>query len=41
MERDAATMRGERPFVLSNLKTGRGLDTIIAFLRREGLLESR
>ena len=24
MERDAKKMRGDRPFVLSNLKTGRG-----------------
>jgi hypothetical protein len=25
--------------VFSNLKTGQGLDTVIGFIRREGLLE--
>ncbi|HLX24345.1 MAG TPA: urease accessory protein UreG [Usitatibacter sp.] len=38
MERDAKKMRGERPFVFSNLKTGQGLDTIIKFIETEGLL---
>ena len=40
MDRDAQRMRGERPFVFSNLKTGEGLDTIIAFIRRQGLLDA-
>jgi urease accessory protein len=26
MDRDAKRMRGERPFVFTNLKTGKGLD---------------
>jgi len=39
MDRDARKMRDERPFVFSNLKTGQGLDTVIDFIRREGLLE--
>lgn len=38
MERDAKKMRGERPFVFTNLKTGQGLDDIIAFIEREGML---
>ena len=38
MARDAARMRGERPFVFSNLKTGQGLDEIIGFIERQGLL---
>ena len=38
MERDAKKMRGARPFVFTNLKTGRGLDQVIAFIEREGLL---
>jgi urease accessory protein len=39
MERDARLMRGERPFVFSNLKTGEGLEQIVAFIEREGLLQ--
>lgn len=38
MERDARTMRGSRPFVFSNLKTGTGLETIIRFIETEGML---
>jgi urease accessory protein len=38
MDRDARRMRGERPFVFSNLKTGQGLDAIIRFIETEGLL---
>ena len=39
MERDARKMRGERPFVFTNLKTGHGLQTVIDFIEREGMLE--
>jgi urease accessory protein len=39
MERDARKMRGERPFVFTNLKTGHGLDNVIEFILREGMLE--
>jgi urease accessory protein len=38
MDRDAKKMRGERPFVFTNLKTGHGLDFIIRFIETEGLL---
>jgi urease accessory protein len=38
MERDARKMRGARPFVFTNLKTGHGLDTVIEFIMREGML---
>jgi urease accessory protein len=38
MERDARRMRGQRPFVFTNLKTGQGLDTVIDFILREGML---
>ena len=42
MRRDATKMRGERPFVFTNLKTGDGLSTVIEFIVKEGLLgESR
>jgi urease accessory protein len=30
-------MRGERPFVFSNLKEGRGLEEIVSFIERRGL----
>jgi urease accessory protein len=36
MERDARRMRGERPFVFTNLKTGEGLAQIIDFVIRQG-----
>ena len=36
MERDAKRMRGERPFVFTNLKTGDGLDSIVQFIAAEG-----
>jgi urease accessory protein len=38
MDRDAKKMRGERPFVFTNLKTGQGLDRVIAFIRKQGML---
>jgi urease accessory protein len=40
MERDARKMRGERPFVFTNLKTGQGLDAVVQFILREGMLGS-
>jgi urease accessory protein len=38
MDRDARKMRGERPFVFTNLKTGQGLNEVIGFIEREGML---
>ncbi len=38
MARDAKTMRGERPFLFSNLKTGQGLAEIIALIEEKGML---
>jgi urease accessory protein len=38
MERDARKMRGERPFVFTNLKTGQGLETVIRFIEAQGML---
>ncbi|MBU2568800.1 MAG: urease accessory protein UreG [Gammaproteobacteria bacterium] len=40
MDRDAKKMRGDRPFVFTNLKTGEGLDLIDAFIIRAGMLYS-
>lgn len=36
MDRDARTMRGTRPFLFTNLKSGDGLDAVIAFLADAG-----
>jgi urease accessory protein len=38
MARDARRMRGERPFVFTNLKTGQGVDGIVDWMRAELLL---
>lgn len=38
MQRDAGRMRGERPFVFTNLKAQEGLDEIIRFIKTEGIL---
>ena len=39
MARDAKKMRGERPFVFTNLKSGQGLDDVVQFIQTQGLLE--
>jgi urease accessory protein len=31
-------MRGDRPFVMTNLKTGTGLDEVVQFIERQGVL---
>ena len=36
MGRDARQMRGERPFVFTNLKTGAGAERVVEFIRTEG-----
>ncbi len=38
MARDAKMQRGNKPFVFSNLKSGAGLNDIIAFIVAEGML---
>jgi urease accessory protein len=40
MRDDAARMRGARPFVFSNLRSGAGVDDIVAFIRHQGLLDT-
>ena len=41
MERDATRMRGDRPFVFSNMKTGQGVREIIDFVVDRGMLRIR
>ena len=41
MDRDARRMRGQRPFIFSNLKENRGLEDIAAFIVRQGGLPAR
>ncbi|MBA2492153.1 MAG: urease accessory protein UreG [Gammaproteobacteria bacterium] len=40
MDRDARKMRGARPFVFSNLKTGEGLNEICDFIVTAGMLST-
>jgi urease accessory protein len=39
MATDARKMRGERPFVLCDLKTGRGLSEVALFIEHQGMLD--
>lgn len=39
MDRDTKKMRGDKPFVFSNMKTQQGLAEIIAFIEKEGMLQ--
>jgi len=41
MARDSKRMRGERPFVFTNLREGQGLDEVVSFILREGMLPRR
>ncbi|MFT6901098.1 MAG: urease accessory protein [Colwellia sp.] len=38
MDRDTKKMRGDRPFIFSNMKTQQGLAEIISFIESEGML---
>ena len=39
MERDARKQRGDRPFLFTNLKTGQGVDEIVAWIKKAVLFE--
>ena len=41
MDRDSKKMRGERPFVFTNLYDGVGLEEIISFILEKGMLPER
>ena len=41
MDRDARRMRGQRPFLFSNLKENKGVEEIAAFIVRQGGLPAR
>lgn len=38
MERDASKMRGDKPFIFTNMATGEGVSDIIGYIEREGML---
>jgi urease accessory protein len=40
MARDAKRMRGERPFLFTNLRSGDGVAEVVAFIRKQGLLDA-
>ncbi|MFH1980742.1 MAG: urease accessory protein UreG [Pseudomonadota bacterium] len=39
MAADTKRMRGDKPFFFTNMKTGDGIDEVIAFIIKEGMLE--
>jgi len=39
MARDAKKMRGERPFIFTNLRKGDGVKDVVEFIRKQGLLD--
>jgi urease accessory protein len=39
MDRDTKKMRGDKPFIFSNMKTQQGLTDIIKFIENEGMLK--
>jgi urease accessory protein len=39
MDRDAKKMRGQRPFLFTNMKSGEGLQEVLDFIVREGMLK--
>jgi urease accessory protein len=40
MARDAKKMRGDRPFIFTNLRSGVGVADVIDFIREQGLLDA-
>jgi len=40
MEHDSKKMRGSKPFLFTNIRSGKGVQSIIEWIRREALLEN-
>lgn len=40
MDRDAKKMRGDKPFIFSNMKSKDGLTEVIAFIEQQGMLQA-
>ncbi len=40
MDRDARKMRGDRPFLFTNMKTGEGLGEVVRFIETRGMLKA-
>jgi len=41
MDSDARKMRGDKPFVFSNLKNNTGVEAIVAFIEQQGMLSAQ
>ncbi|HHD63587.1 MAG TPA: urease accessory protein UreG [Desulfobulbaceae bacterium] len=39
MEEDTKKMRGDRPFIFANMKTGQGVEDIYTFIQEQGMLD--
>ncbi|MBU6290346.1 MAG: urease accessory protein UreG [Burkholderiales bacterium] len=39
MAEDAKKQRGDRPFIFTNLRKGDGVDQVVSFIRKQGLLD--
>jgi urease accessory protein len=39
MERDSRKMRGERPFIFTDLRSGKNIDDVVSWIKRNALLE--
>jgi urease accessory protein len=39
MDRDAKKMRGDRPFVFTSIRQGEGVEAVVSFITREGMLD--
>lgn len=41
MDKDTKRMRGDKPYVFTQLKSREGLDVVVEFLKREGMLQKK